>query len=49
MPDTKPGIALPTFDFNWKLVNDFFVRALGIADMNNKPINIVVSHMNSII
>ena len=49
MPDIKPGIRLPTTDFDWKLANDFFVSALPITDVNNRPINVVVSQMNSII
>jgi len=49
MPDIKPGVRLPTSDLDWKLANDFFVGELPIADVNNKPINVVVSQMNLII
>ena len=49
MPDIKPGARLPTSDLDWKLANDFFVGALPIADVNNNPINVVVSQMNLII
>ena len=49
MSDIKPGVRLPTSDLDRKLVNDFFVGALPIADVNNKPINVVVSQMNLII
>ena len=49
MPDIKPGVRLPTSDLDWKLAHDFFVGALPIADVNNNPINVVVSQMNLII
>ena len=49
LPNIKPGIRLPKTDLDWKLANDFFVGALPIADINKKPINAVVSEMNSII
>ena len=49
MPDVRPGAGLPASDFEWKLANDFFVGALPIADVNNNPVNVVVSQMNLII
>ena len=49
LPNIKPGIRLPKTDLDWKLANDFFLGALPIADINKKPINAVVSEMNSII
>ena len=49
MPGTKPGVRIPTSDLDWKLANDFFVGALPIEDVNNKPTNVVVSHMTLII
>ena len=49
MPDIKPGARLPTPELDWKLANDFFVGELPIADVNNKPINVVVSQVNLII
>ena len=49
MPDIKPGVRLPTSDLDWKLANDFFIGELPLADVNNKPINVVASQMILII
>ena len=49
IPSIKPGIRLPHSDQDWKIANDYFVAAMPISEVNNKPINIVLSQMNSII